>query len=124
MAYKIIWEEKGFLAKFSGTVDDKEIMEINNSMYGDIRYESITYQIADYTDVTTYLITPSEAKVIGTLDRTSSVWSSKMKKNVVVTTDEKFILIVKTYFKELEGNGWECRIFESLDKAYEWVKSE
>ena len=124
MAYKIIWEEKGFLAKFSGTLDDKEIMEINNSMYGDIRYESITYQIADYTDVTTYLITPSEAKVIGTLDRTSSVWSSKMMKNVVVTTDEKFIPTVNTYFKEFEGTGWECRIFETLDKAYEWINSE
>jgi len=124
MAYKIIWEEKGILFSHSGTVDNKEVIEINDSMYGDIRYESITYQIADYTDVTTNLLTPSEAKVIGTLDRTSSIWSPKMMKNVVVTTDEKFIPIVNKYFKEFEGIGWECRIFESLDKAYEWVKSE
>ena len=32
MAYKIIWEEKGFLAKFSVTVYDKEVMDINKGV--------------------------------------------------------------------------------------------
>jgi len=57
MAYEIIWEEKGILVKFSGTVDEQEVMTINNIMYGDKRFDAITYQIADYTDVTNNLIT-------------------------------------------------------------------
>ncbi|GEM_PF-1052117 len=123
MASKLFWEEKGILVKHSGTVTNEEVMKMNGIMYGDRRYESITYQIADYTEVTTNLVTAANAKVIGTLDRTSSVWSSNRMKNVVVTTDEKFIPIVNTYFKEFEKTEWECRIFETLDKAYEWLKS-
>ena len=124
MASKIFWEEKGILVKHSGTVTNEEVMKMNDIMYGDRRYESIIYQIADYTEVTTNLVTAADAKVIGTLDRTSSVWSSKRMRLAVVTNDEKFMPIVKTYFNEFEGTEWEGRIFESLDKAYEWVKSE
>jgi len=124
MASNIIWEEKGTLVKHSGTVTNEEVMEMNNIMYGDIRFESITYQIADYTKVTDNLITAADAKVIGTLDRTASVWSSKRMRLAVVTTDEKFVPIVKTYFKEFEGTEWVGRIFETLELAYDWVKSE
>ena len=124
MASKIIWEENGILVKHSGTVTNEEVMEINDIMYGDKRYESITYQIADYTEVTNNLLTAANAKVIGTLDRTSSVWSSKRMRLAVVTTDEKFVPIVKTYFKEFEKTDWEGRIFDTLEMAYDWVKSE
>ena|SRR5665648_110188 len=124
MASKLFWEGKGILVKHSGTVTNEEVMKMNGIMYGDIRYESITYQIADYADVTTNLVTAADAKVIGTLDRTSSVWSVKRMRLAVVTKDEKFMPIVKTYFKEFEGTEWEGRIFETLDKAYEWVLSE
>ncbi|MEI6456617.1 MAG: hypothetical protein WCO93_10045 [bacterium] len=124
MAFNIFWEEKGILVQFSGTVDEQEVMTINNIMYGDQRFDMITYQIADYTDVTENLITHTDAKVIGTLDRTSSHWTSKKMKNVVITKDEKFIPVVKTYFREFEGTEWKCRIFETLEMAYEWVKPE
>ena len=124
MASKIIWEENGILVKHSGTVTNEEVMEINDIMYGDKRYESITYQIADYTEVTNNLLTAANAKVIGTLDRTSSVWNSKKMRLAVVTTDEKFVPIVKTYFKEFEKTDWEGRIFDTLEMAYDWVKSE
>jgi len=45
-------------------------------------------------------------------------------RNIVVTKDEHFILIVKTYFKMFEGTKWECRIFETLELAYDWVNSD
>ncbi|MEI6883461.1 MAG: hypothetical protein WCO02_03175 [Bacteroidota bacterium] len=124
MAYQIIWEEKGILVKFSGTVGEQEVMTINNIMYSDARFDRLTYQIADYTDVTNIHITQQDAKVIGTLDRTSSHWNSNRMRNVVVTKDEKFKPIVETYFKEFKGTLWECRIFETLEMAYAWVKAD
>ena len=124
MAHIIIWEEKGLLVKFSGTVTDQEVMKINDKIYGDVRFGSITYQIADYTDVTNNHITQQDAKVIGTLDRVSSHWNSKRVRNVVVTKDQKFIPIAKTYFRQFEGTHWEGRIFETLEMAYDWVKAD
>ncbi len=99
-------------------------MKINDKIYGDVRFGSITYQIADYTDVTNNHITQQDAKVIGTLDRVSSHWNSKRVRNVVVTKDQKFIPIAKTYFRQFEGTHWEGRIFETLEMAYDWVKAD
>lgn len=122
MAQKTIWEEQGILVMFSGTVTDDEIMLINDLMYGDKRFGSITYQIFDYTNATEILINERKAKVIGTLDRTSSRWTSQKMLNIVVTQDEKFIPIVEAYFKEFEGTHWDCRLFSTLDQAYDWIK--
>jgi hypothetical protein len=71
MAYKIIWEEKGFVATFSGTVTEQEVKAVNDIMYGDKRFNTISYQMADYTDATDIRISPRDAKIIGVLDRTS-----------------------------------------------------
>ncbi len=124
MAYEIIWEEKGILVRFSGTVTDQEVFMVNDLMYGDIRFGTISYQIADYTDATDIRITPFKAKVIGTLDKSSARWTCSMMKNIVITKDKMFIPIVENYFNEFKGTSWECRIFETLDKAYDWVKME
>jgi hypothetical protein len=35
--------------------------------------------------------------------------------------DMKFIKVVKTYFQKIMEAGWEGRIFDSLEKAYQWV---
>lgn len=123
MATKIFWEEDGILFKHSDTVTDEEVRRMNDLMYGDVRFETITYQIADYTHVTKNLITPLDAKVVGTLDRTSSVWNSRKMKLAIVTRDEKFIPIVEIYYREFEGTEWEGRIFPTLEEAYSWVKS-
>ncbi|MBE0648670.1 MAG: hypothetical protein IH596_12915 [Bacteroidales bacterium] len=122
MATKIFWEEHGILFKHSETITDEEVMRMNDIMYGDVRFESIVYQIADYTDVTSNLITEKDAKVISTLDKVSAQWSSQRMRLAVVTRDEKFIPVVEGYFKEFEGTFWEGMIFENLSDAYAWVK--
>jgi hypothetical protein len=124
MACEIIWEEKGVLGKHSGTVTDQEVIEANDIMYADKRFERITYQISDYTEATDIQITPMDAKVIGTLDKTASQWNRERMRIAVVTKDEKFIPIVKTYFRGFEVTTWECRIFETLDMAYDWVRAD
>lgn len=124
MACEIIWEEKGILAKHSGTVTEQEVMIMNDTMYGDKRFETITYQISDYTEATNIQITPRDAKVIGTLDRTAAHWNLRRMRIAVITKDEKFVPVVKSYFREFEGTTWECGIFETLEMAYVWVKSD
>jgi|APCry1669189101_1035198.scaffolds.fasta_scaffold12936_2 hypothetical protein len=43
MAYKIIWEENGILVKFSGTITNEDVALANDLMYGDRRFDAITY---------------------------------------------------------------------------------
>lgn len=124
MACVITWEAKGVLFTHSGEVTTQEVMAMNDIIYGDVRFDSITYQIADYTDVTRNLITGPEAKVVGSLDKASAQWNTKKMKLAVVTNDMQFIPIVNLYFQQLEGTGWEGKIFEDLASAYSWVKLE
>jgi hypothetical protein len=123
MACEIIWLDQGVLFRNSGTVDMQEVMDANNTMYGDIRYERIKFQISDYTEVTRNLLTGKEAEIIGTLDKSSSVWNTNML-NVVVTKDPEFIPIVKRYFARLSDTNWECRIFGDLQEAYGWIRQK
>ncbi len=121
MAHEIFWEENGILVKFSGTVTQEEVHMINDIIYGNIKYDTIKYQIADYSDVTEIVMTTFDAKVIGTLERKSTRWNPDRVRNVVVTRDEWFIPIVNAYFKEQERTAWENRIVETLAQAYEFV---
>ncbi len=122
MACKIKWFEHGTLFSHSDTVTDEEVKTFNDIMYGDRRFEHIRYQISDYSAVTDNRITVRDAKVIGTLDRTSSRWNNHPMKIAVVTTDENFIPIVVHYFSELNAMGWKTKIFNTLKEAQAWVK--
>ena len=124
MAYEIVWEEKGILVKFSGTVTEQENIMLNDFIYGDIRFGTISYEIADFTEAINIQITPTYAKVIGTLDKSSSRWTHNVVRNIVITKDQKFIPVVEIYFKEFLGTNWECRIFETLELAYDWINSD
>jgi len=124
MACKLIWEEKGVLFSHSGIVTNQEVMEMNNLMYGNPKFDSISYQISDYTLVESNHVTHSGAKVIGTLDNKSTIWNSRFMRIAIVTTDKNFIPIVHLYFGEFSGTNWEGRIFDTLEQAYLWVKSE
>ena len=124
MACEIIWEEKGILFKHTGIATSKEGMEMIDEMYADSRFDRLKYQISDFTTVTNFQLTDAEAKIFGILDRTSSRWNTNRMFIAFVTQDEKFIPLVNTYFEQFKGTDWQCRIFETLDKAYDWVKSE
>lgn len=120
MASEIIWEKHGVLFRHSGTVTGEEVAKLNDIMYADPRFDSIRYQISDYTQVKKNLVGLSSARIIGTLDKSSASWNHSML-NIVITTDKDFIPVVDAYFKTLEGTGWECRIFTTPEEAYTWI---
>ena len=123
MAHEIIWEKEGVLIKLSGTVAYDDIIRINDSLYGDMRFDTLKYQISDYTNVTEILLTTFDATVIGHLDKSSARWNSQMI-DAVVSQDPAFTPIVNAYFKSLSDTQWKCRLFENLDDCYNWIQSE
>jgi DNA polymerase/3'-5' exonuclease PolX len=123
MPCKITWEENGILFTHTGRVTNDEIMRMNDLMYGDNRFETIQYQISDYTLVTENLVNIQGAKIAGTLDRFSARWTSRHMKLVVVTTDPAFIRIAEHYFDQFRETEWEGRVFPDLESAYRWVRS-
>jgi hypothetical protein len=122
MACEIVWHPKGILFIHSGTVTNEEVENANGIMYGDPRFERIEYQISDYLSVTNNLLTPVDAKVIGTLDSVSSHWNRRKMKIAVVSTDENFFPVIESYFRVITSRaGWEGRVFKTREEAFQWV---
>ena len=120
----MIWEERGILFKHTGTATSKEGMAMIDKMYADSRFDRIKYQISDFSTVTDFQLTDTDAKIFGILDRSSSHWNLNRMLIAFITQDEMFVPMVNTYFEQFKGTDWQCRIFETLDKAYDWIKSE
>lgn len=123
MANQIVWEPKGVLIILSGTVTAYEVARINDTLYGDARFDHIKYQIADYSLVTQNLLTAPDGKVIGMMDRSSSRWNTHML-DVLITKDPAFKPVIDTYAKMLKDTQWKFRVFETLEEGYAWIGSE
>ncbi len=124
MAHEIFWEEKGILIKFSGIVTQEEVHKIKDTIYRNGKYDTIKYQISDYSNVAEIILTTFDANILGILGRQSTRWNRWRVRNAIVTRDAQFIPIVNSYLKEMESTDWENRIFETLEKAYEWVNED
>ena len=113
------WTGNDVLITFEGEVDFHEITEVDDHLYGDTRYDKQVYQIWDFRNVQAFNMTSIEARVIGVLDRNSSVWNNNIML-AVVTTDKYIIDITLEYKKELSETNWQVRIFDTMEEAEKW----
>ena len=119
MSYQISWTENDVLITFEGEVDFHEITEVDDNLYEDPRYDKQRYQIWDFREVNNFKITPIEARVIGVLDKNSSVWNNNIKL-AAVSTDKHIIEMTLEYRNELKETNWQVRIFDNMQEAQKW----
>ncbi|QGY43330.1 hypothetical protein GM418_06550 [Maribellus comscasis] len=123
MANEIYWKNSNIIIRFNGTVTADEIMSVNDLIYGDSRFDSMNYQIFDYSKVEKMAMNEIDSEVIGTLDKTASMWNRKLK--VAVVSNNDFIdKLTQTYKKTISDTAWEVRSFPSIDDALQWCEEE
>ncbi|MBI9033720.1 MAG: hypothetical protein JEZ03_04550, partial [Bacteroidales bacterium] len=105
MAHEISWEVEGVYCKFYDTVDLQDIMQFNDKLYGDSRFSKIKYQIVDHAQMKNLVLSDNDMKIIGTLDRVSGTWNSKMK-IAVITDNLQLIELSQIYKSVVENVGW------------------
>ena len=119
MSYSMSWTENNVLITFEGEVDFHEITEVDDKLYEDIRYDKQSFQIWDFREVNNFNITSIEARVIGVLDKNSSVWNNDIML-ACVTTDKHIIEMTLEYKNELKDTNWQVRIFDNMQEAQNW----
>ena len=119
MAYIIEWTEANVIVKFQGVLTKKDILEADDKIYGNPKFDKMKYQIFDYTGVENVDLTESDIEIIGILDKNSAIWNNRVK-IAVVTTNPKITTLAGTYSKMLMGTKWQVLVFNNFEEAQEW----
>jgi hypothetical protein len=120
MKEKTTWESGGVIITFSGVVDGEELLQANEELYGDERFDNIHYQIWDYSNVIEFKLDVDWVAKIAALDKAAALSNSIMKV-ASVATDEVTQMLSSLYEAESLESPWEIQLFTSVDEAQQWV---
>lgn len=121
MTFNINWDKKGVYVKFRGDVTAQDLIDANNYVISNAKFEAINYQIFDFLHIDNFTVTSYDINIIGTMDRGQIDFKEKMKV-AIVTQDDHVIEITKEYEQLMDGTQWETKILPSFEDAKEWVK--
>ena len=122
MPYENIWEETGVYIRFTDLVNTRDIIESNEALYKDIRFDTImSYQIADFLTCKHIECKAEEVRDIARRDSEAS--KRKPGVRVALVTDLQLIYgFSRMYQICTEQSSWETEIFDNLAAAREWIK--
>ncbi|MDX2432087.1 MAG: hypothetical protein QNK35_14210 [Bacteroides sp.] len=83
MSYQTSWQGSDVQITFEGRVVFDDILEADNLLYGDPRFDTMKYTLFDLIKVEKFDVSKREAEEIAALDSASSVWNNKIKVAIV-----------------------------------------
>jgi hypothetical protein len=119
MGYSTEWIGSNIIMRFFGEINLTDLHEANNHIYGDPRFDSMDYQIADYTGIESVNISDDDVKLLSQLDLNAAVWNRKVKVALIATEDYQ-LEYLNIYLEIMAETAWECRIFDNFDDAEAW----
>jgi len=119
MSYALNWKGSNVVITYNCNLTFQDIYELNNIIYGDSRFETMRYQILDWTKVEKFEISKKEVKIISTLEKSSTRWNNKVKLAIVVT-DKEYLKAIEPYLKVMKSTNWEIKIFENIFECEKW----
>jgi len=121
MSFQIEWHRNDVYVRFYGDLTLQDFRQVNGLIYGDMRFDDMIYQIADFIDVLSISLTVDEVKVVSTLEVSATRWNESVKV-AHVSTNILLQNLIKAYEKGMQGTNWSCRLFENLDDAKTWCR--
>ncbi len=120
MPYSIEWINNDVIITYSGgTIKTQDVLDVNNELYGDARFDDMNYQISDFNLIDEIEVKESDILIIAALDKVSSRWNPKMKL-ANVTQNKLGIKMIEKYAEILVESGWDTKVFENMEDAIKW----
>jgi hypothetical protein len=123
MSYKYDWIENNIIVTFEGDVRYKDIINVDGRIFGDSRFDLMTYAIYDFSLVSNFNITVDDVKIFSALNQSASMWNKRLKL-ACITQDKATIDAVSGFKNLLKEINWKIKIFGKLEDAIEWVKKD
>ena len=125
MPYKLIWEEWGVVFRFSGVASDHDLKQSNIDVFDHPSFETLEYQIADFSDVTRLDFSSDGIRWGADWVLQASKWNPNIRV-AIVGEDQLLIGLANMYRIEfdLKGGFWEQEQFATMDEARAWLVVE
>lgn len=118
MSHTMAWEEKGVYWKYSGDVSGQEIVDASAVIYGDPRFDTITYKLVDFLDATSMSLSDQEIAVIAHQHKAAEISNPRVKNAIVMTFGADLAEKFAAFFTD---SSWEVKVFDDLETANQWV---
>lgn len=116
MSYKITWEENGVYIDFHGKLHRNDLIEFNFQIVGDVKFDTLQYQICDFTNVNEIDGEIDDTKFVAAINTQSATWNNKL--DIVGVTDSEIIIgFIEMYKTLIKDTNWQLQITNTLEKA-------
>ena len=106
----------------TGIVTGREINLVNLNIFEDRRFNSISYQLMDFSGVKSLKVTEKEVKDAAFQDMVAAKSNPNIKMAAVAPQDI-IRKLAEIYAEYSEPSQWETRIFDTVENANKWLKS-
>ena len=121
MTFTIQWQEKGVFITFRGIVKSQDLIDANNYLLSNADFDSLDYQVIDFSDVEDFKATSYDMGIIGSMNNSQTLFNKKIKV-AFITSDNYIKEQIKEYNKYMIKTDWEIQIFNNLQEAKKWVE--
>ena len=121
MTFTIQWQEKGVFITFRGIVKSQDLIDANNYLLSNADFDSLDYQVVDFSDVENFKATSYDMGIIGSMNNSQTLFNKKIKV-AFITSDNYIKEQIKEYNKYMIKTDWEIQIFNNLQEAKKWVE--
>ncbi len=125
MACALIWEKQGVVFQFSGVASDHDLRQSYLDAINDPRFETLKYQIVDFTDVATLDFSPNIVRWGAHFDLRTSKRNPSIR--VAIVGEQLLLMGLANMYRihfDIEGGTWEQGQFATVDEARAWLTDE
>lgn len=123
MTFNIKWHKKGVFLKFRGVVNSQDLIDANNYLISNADFETIDYQIFDFSEIDDFQITAYDMAIIGSMDKSQAEFNKKMKV-AVISNDDYIKELTREYNAFMIGTDWVSKVFNNIETAKKWINAE
>jgi hypothetical protein len=122
MPYRLIWEADGVEIRYSGVVSDDDILQANLGIVKNPEFESIKFEIGNYSNVTKFSVSSDIVRWVAEYDRRASKRNPSVRVALVGESLElRGLVNMYLIHRDSDGGTWDQRQFATLEKARAWV---
>jgi len=122
MPYMLNWEDRGVVAKFWGTTNSAEALEMLNAVGDDHRFDSLAWRINDFLDVEVHDARPSEVKYIDALNHVLPLTNARIVTAIAVKREDIAALVRELVAKHPYPDN--VAMFDNMQDARAWIETK
>ena len=121
MPHSTQWDRNGVIWQYWGVVTGDELLESNQEIYGDARFDEMKYQVVDLTEVERFDVSEDDMMVVAANDKAAARTNPNVR--VAIIASDSTILQLSRIYGAATAATWKQRVFDTSAEAQSWARS-